>query len=142
LKAAAKSLSEKYLAPPATTDFGILFLPTEGFMRKPSAELALLSLSSASTGSSCPGRRLWRHCSTAYKWDSEPWPFRRRYNEVWQLLGAAKTEFGKYADVLSKVKKKLDEASTTIDKAAVRSRAIERTLRSVEAPNDRSAILP
>ena len=56
----------------------------------------------------------------------------KRSSEVWELLGIVKTEFGKFGDVLSKTKKKLQEASNTIDKAEVRTRAIERKLRKVE----------
>jgi DNA recombination protein RmuC len=57
----------------------------------------------------------------------------QRSSEVWQVLGAVKTEFGKFGDVLDKVKKKLDEASGQIEQTGVRSRAIERQLRQVEA---------
>jgi len=60
----------------------------------------------------------------------------QRSSEVWELLAAVKTEFGKYGDVLGKIKKKLEEASNTIDKATVRTRAIERRLRAVETPVD------
>ena len=56
----------------------------------------------------------------------------KRSSEVWQVLGAVKTEFGKFGDVLSKVQKKLAEATHTVDQAAVRSRAVERTLRTVD----------
>jgi len=56
----------------------------------------------------------------------------KRSSEVWELLGAVKTEFGKFGDVLAKTKKKLKEASDTIDKAEVRTRAIERKLRKVQ----------
>lgn len=66
----------------------------------------------------------------------------QRSSEVWSVLGAVKTEFGKFAEILSRVKKKLDEASTQIDQTGVRSRAIERRLRSVESlPADEAARL-
>ena len=93
-------------------------------------------MSSASTGLYWPDPQ---HCSAilnSLQMGFGTLAIQRRSSEVWQLLGATKTEFGKYADVLSKVKKKLDEASNTIDKAAVRTRAIERTLRAVEVPNN------
>src|SRR5262245_50963531 len=65
----------------------------------------------------------------------------KRSSEVWELLGAVKTEFGKYADVLAKVKKKLNEAQTTIDKAATRTRVIQRKLRIVEGIENDPALL-
>jgi len=64
----------------------------------------------------------------------------RRSSEVWELLGVVKTEFGKYADVLAKLKKKLNEAQTTIDKAETRTRAIQRKLRDVEELENTPAI--
>jgi DNA recombination protein RmuC len=63
----------------------------------------------------------------------------KRSGEVWQLLGAVKTEFGKYGEVLDKVKKKLDEASNQIDNVARRRRAMDRTLRGVERLSDADA---
>ena len=132
IKAEAKHIKEKYLDPPNTTDFGIMFLPVEGLY----AEVLR-----------CPGlcdtlQREFRIVVTgpttlAALLNSLQMGFRtlaieRRSSEVWELLGAVKTEFGKFGDVLARTKKKLQEASHTIDRAEVRTRAIERKLRKVQ----------
>jgi DNA recombination protein RmuC len=132
LRLCAKNLSEKYLSPPFTTDFGILFLSTEGLyaeaMRRPSFADALqrdyrVVLSGPSTLAAL---------LNALQMGFRTLAIQKRSSEVWETLGSVKTEFSKYAQVLVVVKKKLSQAQDSIDKAETRTRAIQRTLREVE----------
>lgn len=132
VKLMATMIRDKYLEPPYTTDFGLMFLPTEGLYAEVLRRTGL-----------CEG--LQRDCrvvvagptTLAALLNSLQLGFRtlaieKRSSEVWKLLGAVKTEFGKFGDILEKTKKKLDEASSSIEGAAVRTRAIERKLRTVQ----------
>ncbi|HRA78248.1 MAG TPA: DNA recombination protein RmuC [Burkholderiaceae bacterium] len=138
----AKTIRAKYISPPDTTDFALLFLPTEGLyaevVRRPGLTDEL--------------QRTWRvvvagPSTLAAILSSLQMGFRtlaveKRSSEVWQLLGAVKTEFSKFGDVLVKTKEQIDRASTTLGAATVRTRAIERKLRDVESlPDKRSAQL-
>ena len=136
LQASAKNLSEKYLAPPGTTDFGILFLSTEGLyaeaMRRPGlADSIQREHRVVLAGPSTVAALL-----SALQMGFRTLAIERRSSEVWETLGSVKVEFGKYADVLAKVKKKLGEAQNTIDSAETRTRVIQRTLRNVEGSED------
>jgi DNA recombination protein RmuC len=132
LKLCAKNLSDKYVAPPATTDFGILFLSTEGLyaeaMRRPGlAEFIQREYRIVLAGPSTLAALL-----NSFQMGFRTLAIQQRSSEVWELLGAVKSEFAKYADVLAKVKRKLSEAQNTIDKAETRTRVIRRKLRDVE----------
>ena len=133
IRLSAKNLSERHLAPPFTTDFGILFLSTEGLyaeaMRRPSFADAIqreyrIMLSGPSTLAAL---------LNALQMGFRTLAIEKRSSEVWETLGSVKTEFSKYAQVLVVVKKKLSQAQDSIDKAETRTRAIQRTLRDVEA---------
>ena len=132
LRLCAKNLSEKYLAPPFTTDFGILFLSTEGLyaeaMRRPSfADAIQRDYRVVLSGPSTLAALL-----NALQMGFRTLAIQKRSSEVWETLGSVKTEFSKYAQVLVIVKKKLSQAQDSIDKAETRTRAIQRTLRDVE----------
>jgi DNA recombination protein RmuC len=132
IRGCARDICIKYLNPPRTTDFGIMFLPTEGLyaevVRRPGLTDAI--------------QREWRVvvAGPTTLWavlNSLQMGFRtlaiqKRSGEVWGVLGAVKTEFGKFGGVLEKVQKKLQEASNTMHDAGVRTRAIERKLRDVQ----------
>jgi DNA recombination protein RmuC len=132
LRLSAKNLSERHLAPPFTTDFGILFLSTEGLyaevMRRPSFADAIqreyrVMLSGPSTIAAL---------LNALQMGFRTLAIQKRSSEVWETLGSVKTEFNKYAQVLVVVKQKLSQAQDSIDKAETRTKAIQRTLRDVE----------
>ena len=135
----AKTIRTKYISPPDTTDFALLFLPTEGLY----AEVA------RRPGLTDDLQRTWRvvvagPSTLAAILSSLQMGFRtlaveKRSSEVWQLLGAVKTEFGKFGDVLAKTKEHIDRAGTTLGAAEVRTRAIERRLRSVESLPDKTS---
>ena len=136
LRGSAKNLSEKYLAPPGTTDFGILFLSTEGLyaeaMRRPGlADSIQRDHRVVLAGPSTVAALL-----SALQMGFRTLAIERRSSEVWETLGSVKAEFGKYADVLARVKKKLSEAQNTIDSAETRTRAIQRRLKDVEGSED------
>ncbi len=132
IRLSAKSLSDKYLAPPFTVDFGILFLSTEGLyaevMRRPSfADAIQREYRVVLAGPSTIAALL-----NALQMGFRTLAIEKRSSEVWETLGSVKTEFSKYAQVLVIVKQKLSQAQDSIDKAETRTRAIQRTLREVE----------
>ncbi len=142
LRLEARTIRDKYVAPPHTTDFAILFLPTEGLyaeaLRRPGLSEALQREFKVMLA----GPTTLLATLTSLQMGFRTLALEKRSAEVWEVLGAVKTEFGKFGDVLAKTKKKLDEASNTIDAAEVRTRAMVRQLKTVEAlPEERAATL-
>ncbi len=133
----AKTICEKYLSPPQTTDFAILFLPTEGLyaevMRRPGlADDLQRSLRVTIAGPSTLAAIL-----SSLQMGFRTLALEKRSSEVWQVLGAVKTEFRKFGEVLSQTRATLEKAAKNIEGAEVRSRQMERKLKSVEAlPNE------
>lgn len=132
VKSEAKDISGKYISVPHTTEFGILFLPTEGLyaevLRRPGLfELLMREYKVVISGPTTLAALL-----NSLQMGFRTIAIERRSSEVWSLLGAVKTEFGKFGDLLDKTGKKLQEAGNTIDNAARRSRAIERKLKDVQ----------
>lgn len=136
----AKTISAKYLSPPLTTDFGIMFLPTEGLYAEVMRRPGLADELQRNCRVSIAGPSTLSALLNSLQMGFRTLALQRRSSEVWQVLGAVKTEFGKFGDVLEKVRDKLDQARNQIDETGVRSRAIERKLRGVEAlPDVRAA---
>ncbi|HWU68788.1 MAG TPA: DNA recombination protein RmuC [Stenotrophobium sp.] len=133
LRLEAKKIHEKYIEPPHTTDFALMFLPTEGLyaeaIRCPGLSDELQRLYRVTLAGPTTLTALLNSLQMGFR----TLAIEKRSSEVWQVLSAVKTEFSKFGDVLDKVKKKLDEASHQIDATGVRSRAIQRQLREVEA---------
>ncbi len=132
VKASAKDIQTKYLDPPRTTDFAIMFLPTEGLyaevLRRPGLVESLQSnFRVLVTGPTTLGALL-----NSLQMGFRILTVEQRSSEVWQLLGAVKTQFGQFGGLLEKVHTKLDQASSTIEDAARKSRTIERRLRTVQ----------
>ncbi|MBN1321718.1 MAG: DNA recombination protein RmuC [Thermoleophilia bacterium] len=132
VKASAKDIQTKYLDPPRTTDFGIMFLPTEGLyaevLRRPGLVESLQNdLRVLITGPTTLAALL-----NSLQMGFRILTVEQRSSEVWQLLGAVKTQFGQFGGLLDKVHTRLDQASRTIDDAARKSRTIERRLRNVQ----------
>ena len=143
LKLCARTISEKYLLPPGTTDFGILFLPTEGLYAEALRRVGLAETLQREYRVILTGPNTFAAILNSLQMGFRTLAIQQSSSEVWQTLGAVKTQFAKYADILSKVRKKLEEASTTIDQAETRTRALQRQLREVEsAPDGSSAELP
>jgi DNA recombination protein RmuC len=142
IKAEAKHIKEKYLDPPNTTDFGIMFLPIEGLYAEVLRRPGLCDTLQREYRIVVTGPTTLAALLNSLQMGFRTLAIEKRSSEVWELLGAVKTEFGKFGAVLAKTKKKLQEASNTIDKAEVRTRAIERKLRKVqEVPQSDAAPL-
>ncbi len=132
VRAEAKAIRDKYISPPHTTDFAILFLPVEGLYAEVLRIPGLCDCLQREHRVVVTGPTTLAALLNSLQMGFRTLAIERRSSEVWELLGVVKTEFGKFGDTLSKTKKKLQEAASTIDQAEVRTRAIERTLRRVE----------
>jgi DNA recombination protein RmuC len=133
LRIEARTIRDKYVDPPATTDFAILFLPTEGLyaeaLRRPGLADALqreyrVSLAGPTTLSAILNSLQMGFRTLAIE---------KRSSEVWAVLGAVKTEFGRFGEVLAATKRQLQTVTNSIDAAEVRTRAMERQLKGVES---------
>ena len=140
----AKSLADKYLEPPHTTDFAILFLPTEGLYAEVLRRPGLMEVLQRDHRVTLAGPTTLMAMLNSLQMGFRTLALEKRSSEVWQVLGAVKTEFGKFGDVLAKVKNQTQTVLNTLDSAEVRSRAMGRALKSVEAlPVDQAqALLP
>ena len=135
LRLCARNVCEKYLAPPLTTDFGILFLSTEGLYAEAMRRPGLADSLQREYRVILAGPSTLAALLNALQMGFRTLAIQKRSGEVWEILGAVKTEFNKYAGVLAKVKRKLNEAQNTIDDAETRTRALQRKLRKVESPD-------
>ena len=129
----AKTLRDKYLEPPFTTDFGLLFLPIEGLYAEVIRRPGLSDYLQRECRVTVTGPTTLTAILNSLQMGFRTLAIEKRSSEVWQVLGAVKTEFGKFGEVLAKTKKKLDEARNTIDEAEKRSRSMDRKLRQVES---------
>ncbi len=139
IRTCARTFSTKYLAPPLTTDFGILFLATEGLyaeaLRRPGLAEALQNQYRVVLAGPTTFAALLNSLQMGFK----TLAIQQRSGEVWKILGEVKTQFGKYSQVLDLIRKRLDQAVETVDQAAVRTRAIESRLKRVESAEDAEA---
>ncbi len=138
----AKTISEKYLSPPLTTDFAIMFLPTEGLyaevMRRPGLADELQRLCRVSIAGPSTLSALLNSLQMGFR----TLALEKRSSEVWQVLGAVKTEFSKFGDVLATTKATLERAARNIEQAETRTRQMTRKLKSVEAlPSETAQLL-
>ena len=128
----AKKIRDKYIAPPKTTDFAIMFLPTEGLyaevLRAPGQVTELLQ----SYRIVVAGPTTLAAILSSLRMGFRTLAIEKRSSEVWEVLAAVKTEFGKFGGVMDKLKRQLNTASKTIEETGVRTRAMERRLRTVE----------
>lgn len=137
LRLEARTIREKYLGPPHTTDFALLFLPTEGLYAEALRRPGLTESLQREYKVMLVGPTTLLATLSSLQMGFRTLALEKRSAEVWEVLSAVKTEFGKFGEVLAKTKKKLEEASNTIDAAEVRTRAMTRRLKTVEAlPED------
>ena len=129
----AKSIGEKYIEPPHTTDFAILFLPTEGLYAEVLRRPGLMESLQRDHRITLAGPTTLLAMLSSLQMGFRTLALEKRSSEVWQVLGAVKTEFGKFGDVLAKVKNQTQTVLNTLDSAEVRSRAMTRALRQVQA---------
>ena len=128
----ARDINEKYVSPPATTDFAIMFLPTEGLFAEVIRRPGLVDLVQREYRVAIAGPTTLAALLNSLQMGFRTFAIEKRSSEVWTVLGEAKTEFRRYADVLDRIRNKLLEATTAVDKASIRTRAIERKLQEVE----------
>ena len=133
LRDEAKKIREKYLAPPHTTDFALLFLPTEGLYAEALRRPGLFDALQREQRVTLVGPTTLLALLNSLQMGFRTLAIEQRSSEVWQLLGAVKSEFGKFGAVLEKTRNQLDTVRNSIDAAGVRTRAIERKLRGVES---------
>jgi DNA recombination protein RmuC len=129
----AKTLREKYVEPPHTTDFGILFLPTEGLFAEVLRRPGLTEALNRDLRVVIAGPTTLFAMLNSLQMGFRTLALEKRSAEVWQVLGAVKTEFGKFGDVLATLKRQLASASTTIEQAETRTRQMGKALKTVES---------
>jgi DNA recombination protein RmuC len=132
IRSAAKDICEKYVQPPRSTDFGVLFLPTEGLFAEVIRRPGLIDALQRDCRIVVTGPTTLMALLNSLRMGFRTLAIQKRSSDVWRVLAAVKTEFGKYGEVMDKVQRKLQEASNTIDDVAKRRRAIDRKLRGVE----------
>ncbi|MEX2206998.1 MAG: DNA recombination protein RmuC [Myxococcota bacterium] len=132
VRMAAQSIQAKYVAPPHTTDFAILFLPTEGLYAEVLREPGFVETLHREFRVVVAGPTTLAALLNSLRMGFRTLAIEQRASEVWKVLAAVKTEFGRFGEVLDRVKRNLDTASNTIESTQVRTRAMERRLRDVE----------
>ncbi len=139
IKSFAKDIRDKYIDPPGTTDFAIMFLPTEGLYAEVLRRIGLSETLQRDYRVIISGPTTLTAILNSLHMGFRTLAIEKRSSEVWSLLGAVKTEFGRFGDLLDKTQKKLQEASNTIEDAARKSRKIERKLKEVQVLSPQEA---
>lgn len=133
IKSFAKDISEKYIESPYTTDFGIMFLPTESLYCEVLKNTGLCEFISQKYRIVVSGPTTFVALLNSLQMGFRTLAIEKRTSEVWQLLGMVKSEFSKFGDILDKTNKKLAEISSTMELASKKTRTIEKKLKKVEA---------
>ena len=133
LRLEARSIREKYLAPPHTTDFAILFVPTEGLYAEALRRPGLVEAMQREHKVMLAGPTTLLATLTSLQMGFRTMALQQRSAEVWEVLGAVKTEFDKFGQALARVKSQTQTVLESIDKAQTRTRQMTRALKSVEA---------
>jgi DNA recombination protein RmuC len=144
IRTEAKSIAESYLAPPYTTDFAILFLPTEGLYAEVLRRPGLMDSLQRDYRVSLAGPTTLLAMLNSLHMGFRTLALEQQASEVWKVLGAVKTEFERYGDWVEKVREQVQKAADTLDKADTRSRQMRRALKNVEAlpEGEAQALLP
>jgi DNA recombination protein RmuC len=133
IRAEARAIAEKYVAPPHTTDFALLFLPTEGLYAEVLRRPGLTDMLQRDYRVTIAGPTTLTALLNSLQMGFRTLAIEKRSSEVWQVLGAVKAEFGKFGDVLAKTKSQLETVTRSIEAAETRTRMMNRKLRDVEA---------
>ncbi len=133
IKLEAKTIRDKYIAPPHTTDFGIMFLPTEGLYAEVLRRPGLADFIQREYRVIVSGPTTFAAVLNSLQMGFRTLVIEQRASEIWILLGAVKTQFSKFGDVIDATQKKLDQASKQFESVGQRTRAINRQLKDVEA---------
>jgi DNA recombination protein RmuC len=132
IRACGKDICDKYLNPPATTDFGIMFLPTEGLYAEVIRRTGLVETMQRECRVVIAGPTTLAALLNSLQMGFRTLAIEKRSSEVWSVLSGVKAEFGKFGEVLDRVKKKLHEASKAVDSVETRTRVMGRKLKGVE----------
>ncbi len=132
IKKAAKDISQKYLLPPKTTDFGIMFLPSEGLYAEVIRRTALVQILQRQYHIVVSGPSTFAAFLNSLQMGFRTLAIQKRSGEVWRVLGEVKTAFGKFGDSLDAVRKRLEQAASSVDDAQRKSRTLQNRLRAVE----------
>ena len=132
IKKNAQDIRDKYIYSPRTTDFAIMFVPTEGLYAEILRHNGLFEALQKDYKIVVVGPTNLVAFLNSLQMGFRTLAIEKRSSEVWEILGTVKTEFGNFGDILEKTKKKLLEATNTLDRAESKSRTIERKLRNVE----------
>src|SRR5213079_1739331 len=132
LRRSAKDISQKYINPPRTTDFALIFLPTEGLYAEAVRRVGLVEQVQRDCRVVDTGPTTLAALLNNLQMGFRTLAIQKRSSEVWNLLATVKTEFGKFGDALSAVKEKIDQAARKMEDVDVRSRAITKKLQKVE----------
>jgi DNA recombination protein RmuC len=142
VKITAKSIAAKYINPPATTDFAIMFVPSEGIYAEILRSVEIFESLRRDFRITIVGPTNLSAFLSSLQMGFRTLAIQKRTSEVWTILGAVKTEFGKFGDVLDKASSQLQTVAKSITSAGTRTRAIERKLRGVESlPQEQSVAL-
>ena len=136
IRQCAKTFSSKYLSPPHTTDFGILFMATESLYAEALRRPGLAESLQQDLRVVLAGPTTFAALLNSLQMGFRTLQIQQRSGEVWQLLGDVRTQFGKYSNVLDAVRKKLEQATQSVDEAAIRTRAIEKRLKNVDGSEE------
>jgi DNA recombination protein RmuC len=128
----ARDISQKYLAPPKTTDFALMYLPTEALYAEVLRRPGLIEALQREYRVTVAGPTTLAAILNSLQMGFRTLAIQKRSSEVWEVLGAVKSEFARYADILVKVQKKLQEANNTVETGLTRTRVIQRKLKNVE----------
>ena len=143
LRKNAKDICGKYINPPRTTDFALMFLPTEGLYAEAVRRVGLVEQVQRDCRVIFAGPTTLAALLNSLQMGFRTLAIQKSSSEVWNLLAGVKTEFGKFGEALSKVREKLDQASRDIDKVEIRSRAITKQLQKVDnLPTNPQPLLP
>jgi DNA recombination protein RmuC len=132
LKKSAKDICAKYINPPRTTDFALMFLPTEGLYAEAIRRVGLVEQVQRDCRVVIAGPTTLAALLNSLQMGFRSLAIQKSSSEVWNLLASVKNEFGKFGTLLDGVKRKLDQASLQIDDVARKSRTIEKRLNQVE----------
>ncbi len=136
----AKKIAEKYVSPPNTTDFAVLFLPTEGLYAEVLRRPGLFESLQRECRVVLAGPTTLSALLNSLRYGFRTLAIEKRSSEVWQVLGAVRTEFNKFGGVLDKVQQQIVTVGNTLNQAGTRTRAIERRLKGVESLNDADSL--
>jgi len=133
IKKAAKDIYQKYIAPPRTTDFGIMFLPAEGLYAEVIRRTALVQMLQREYHIVITGPTTFAALLNSLQMGFRALAIQKRSSEVWKVLGEVKSAFGRFGDTLDAVHKRLEQAAVSVDDARKKSRTLQGKLRAVES---------